>query len=631
MTDTHNSVSRTFDPAQTALFPDGGECGALFRSMDWARHPLGPVQHWPSIVQNTLSIMLGSRQAMFLTWGPQNHMLYNDAYAVMCGKRHPASFGAAMATVWHDIWDTVEPLVATVKAGESIHLDNITFVMHRNGYPEVTHFSFSYTPLRDNQNTVEGLFCACVETTEKVRLQRALDHERIQLSQIFEHAPNFIMKMSGPNHIIEVVNPVARRLIGDNDVIGKSVADAFPEVIEQGFVALLDTAYKSGAPQTGEGAKVSLRRLASGVLEDRFVDFVYQPTMAPDGAALGILSIGTDVTDRVLAQTALAESEQFLRSIIAASPDCIKVVTLDGHITFFSDGGRAIMEVPDGHAMEGLAWPDLWGDAEKPMVLDALAQARAGNAARFQGYADTLAGHRSYWDVRVTPMRDAQGTTNRVLVVSRDITHLKQIEDERQTLTTELSHRLKNAFAMVQSVINQTLRQAKSVSEGREILSGRVRALAAAQDILTQSMTSEMRVDQVVEAALLPHRTGEGRFVIAGPKVSINGRQSLGLSLALHELATNATKYGALSGTGGIVNIGWSADMVGAFSFHWQESGGPVVSPPAHNGFGSILIEKIVATYFNGAGMLRFPATGVTFQLTGTITASDVQEATNPY
>ena len=106
-------------------------------------------------------------------------------------------------------------------------------------------------------------------------------------------------------------------------------------------------------------------------------------------------------------------------------------------------------------------------------------------------------------------------------------------------------------------------------------------------------------------AALLPHYAGEDRFVIGGPVITINGRQSLGLSLALHELATNATNYGALSGDVGRVTINWDIQPDGAFSFDWQESGGPHVTQPARSGFGSVLIEKIVATYFDGAATAR--------------------------
>lgn len=610
---------------------NGGACGALLRGMDWTGHPLGPPDQWPVILQTTVSIILGSRQPMFVCWGPAYHTIYNDSYAVLCGNRHPAALAAPFSQIWFDIWDVVGPMVARVNAGESIHMDDIELLMHRHGYPEEAHFSFSYNPMRNDKNQVVGMFCACAEITEQVMLRRELDHERARLGQLFEQAPSFIVKLDGPEHVFEMANPAYMRIIGHRDVIGKPVAQALPEIAGQGYIDLLDFVLASGETTRTDGAKVSLQRTPGDPLEDRFIDFVYQPVKDTSGKSTGVIAAGVDVTDRTHALSALQSSEQFLRSVISASPDCIKVLDLDGRIGFMSEGGRLIMEMPQDQVIDGQFWPDFWQEPGKTDALASLEKARQGASARFQGYAETMAGNRRYWDVRVTPMLNAQDQPNRILAVSRDITYLKRIEEEREQVMNEVSHRLKNAFGMVQSLINQTLRQAGSLQDGRDILSGRVRALANAQDILTRSLASEMRIDEVVEAALLPHRAGEGRFVITGPVAVINGRQSLGLSLALHELATNATKYGALSEPAGTVSIGWNIQPDGTFSFHWQESDGPPVAPPARSGFGSILIEKIVATYFDGSATLDFPTSGVAFRLTGKIAPRDAADATDPY
>jgi two-component sensor histidine kinase len=194
-----------------------------------------------------------------------------------------------------------------------------------------------------------------------------------------------------------------------------------------------------------------------------------------------------------------------------------------------------------------------------------------------------------------------------------------------------LSHRLKNAFSMVQSIISQTLRHATSIQSARDILTGRVRALADAQDILTRSLLGEMQIEEVVLAALAPHRTGQGRFSINGPAAQISGRQGLGLSLALHELCTNATKYGALSTDEGSIDIGWNVRPGGAFTFDWREQGGPPVNAPTREGFGSVLIEKVVATYFAGSAALNFDASGVIFRLSGNIAVSEPTDLPNPY
>ena len=627
---TSANLAAVRDASFLPFLQNGGECGAMLRRMDWSRHPLGLPECWPVALQTTVSIILGSPQPMYVCWGPDFHLLYNDAYAALCGKRHPAAQAMPFADVWFDIMETVGPLMARVRAGESVHVENLDLTMYRHGYAEKAHFAFSYTPMRDAENAVVGLFCTCQETTRQVNLQRDLEHERARLGQMFEQAPSYIAMLEGPDHVFAFANPMFSRLIRNREAVGKPVRVVMPEIAGQGYIAMLDSVLATGTAIRIDGAKVDLQH-PGGDRETRFIDFVYQPVRNVAGTVTGVFVDGIDVTGRMQALTALQSSEQFLQSVLGASTDCIKVLDLDARIIFINSGGRAVMEVPDAARIDGVRWPDLWKSPDQAEAVKAVAAARAATPTIFQGYADTFSGNRRYWDVRVTPMLNLDGQTDRILVVSRDITYLKRIEEEREQVMTEVSHRLKNAFGMVQSVVNQTLRQAGSLDEGRTVLSGRIRALAAAQDILTQSITSEMQINAVVDAALLPHRTGDARFEIDGPVITISGRQSLGLSLALHELATNATKYGALSGDTGRVIIGWHLGAGGAFQFDWQETGGPQVTTPARTGFGSVLIEKIVAPYFDGAATLEFHPDGVHFRLAGVIAPPELRDVSNPY
>lgn len=345
----------------------------------------------------------------------------------------------------------------------------------------------------------------------------------------------------------------------------------------------------------------------------------------------GISVAGVGVTERSIATAELESSEQLLRSVLAASSDCIKVLTLDGRLIYMSDGGRLIMQVPQDAEIEGQVWTDLWKSPCKSEAVAALDLARTSVNAVFQGYAETFAGNRRFWDVRVTPMLDQAGRPERILVVSRDISYIKQIEQEREHLAQELLHRLKNAFSMVQAVISQTLRRASSVEEGHRVLSGRIRALAAAQDILTRSNQDAMSIDAVIAAALTPHDGGDGRFTVSGAPATISGQQGLGLSLALHELATNATKYGALSTGDGRIVVNWDVRAGGAFSFSWTEIDGPPVAPQREQGFGSVLIRQVVSTYFDGTATLEFPASGAVFHLDGSICVTDPTAAIDPF
>ena len=614
-----NTSHAITEPDVPTFLQNGGAAGRLLRQIDWAQHPLGPPDLWPAVLQTIVGVVLGSQQPMFVSWGPGHHTLYNDGYAEICGTRHPASLGAPLCATWHEIRDVIDPLILRVYAGESIHMEDLVVVMQHKGVVQEAHFAFSYTPLRGENGAVNGLFCACADRTSEVKLKRVLDHERARLAQMFQQTPMFVAMMEGPDHVIKLVNPAFQTLAGHRDMDGKPAIHAFPEVHLQTYIGLLDQVRTTGEAIRVDGAKVSLQRVRGGGLEERHVDFVFQPVHNAAGEVASIFSQGVDVTDRVNALSALQVNEQFLQAVLEASPDCIKVLNLDGDITYMNNKGRALLELPEDEGLCGRSWPSFWLGDNHPKALEALALARSGSNAAFQGYGDTFAGTTRYWDVRLAPMPDAAGRPERILAVSRDISYLRQVEVEREHLMQELSHRLRNAFGMVQSVIGQTLRHAKSLPEGRETLSLRVKALADAQDILTKSVAGDMQIVEVVQAALLPYRTGAGRFTISGPAATISGRQGLGLSLALHELCTNATKYGALSGDRGDVDVSWDVQSGGEFDFRWREIGGPPVSPPEKSGFGSVLIEKVVATYFNGSATLDFHPTGVAFSLSGKI------------
>lgn len=190
-------------------------------------------------------------------------------------------------------------------------------------------------------------------------------------------------------------------------------------------------------------------------------------------------------------------------------------------------------------------------------------------------------------------------------------------EQRQETQNDELAHRMKNMLAIVQAITTQTLRQAETMEAGRLAISSRLAALARAQDILTRSSSAaEADVRHVVKAAIEPYGGIADRITASGPSHRLTAQQALGLSLAIHELGTNASKYGALSVEHGRIDITWSL-VDGTFRFCWIESGGPAVTPPTRRGFGSKLIEQIVGSYFNGTGQLDHDPGGVRFELVG--------------
>lgn len=206
------------------------------------------------------------------------------------------------------------------------------------------------------------------------------------------------------------------------------------------------------------------------------------------------------------------------------------------------------------------------------------------------------------------------GAAVRFIGTIRDISKLKHAELQQQLLTRELEHRMKNTMAMVGAIASQTFRTASTKEEARTIFDARLRALNHAHDVLVQSSWTSAPIRTVVEGALAPHRTGDGRIAIDGPTVDLTAKQALSLALALHELATNATKYGALSVPGGTIDVRWDcipSDDRPILRFGWREKGGPAVSLPSRRGFGSRLIESTLSSDFGGSVEVGYPPEGV--------------------
>jgi signal transduction histidine kinase len=166
-----------FDP-NLDFTSDGGETGAALRALDWAANPLGALETWPQSLRTVAGIMLNSSLPMYVAWGPELRLLYNDSYRQILGAKaaHPERvLGQPFRDVWADVWHLVGPMLEATLRGQPLWFEDHAFTLVRNGYPEPMYASFSTSPIRDESGGIAGVHCVCTETTGKVRSQQERD------------------------------------------------------------------------------------------------------------------------------------------------------------------------------------------------------------------------------------------------------------------------------------------------------------------------------------------------------------------------------------------------------------------------------------------------------------------------
>jgi PAS domain S-box-containing protein len=383
---------------KSKVFPsflkDGGAVGALMRAHDWSTHPLGEPAGWAPSLKTVVGLMLHSKTPVYLVWGPQLSFLYNDAYLDMLGRKHPAALGQPFDQVWAEIWEVLAPLVRQVFSGESVHFEDAFFTLRRKGNDEDEQawFNFSYAPVHDLGGAVAGLYCTLIETTGQVQAQKHQREETRRLYSLFEQAPSFMAVVREPSHIYELANSAYCRLVGTHALIGKPFANEQVRVIEgKTYIALLDQVYATGKPFIGKARPLTLLRAPPEEgLEQRFIDFIFQPITGADGAVNGIFIEGSDVTAHVRTEDALRknrrnalETAQRLDALLEAAPVGIILSDTQGQLLRVNPANRRLWGAhPLAHSTNRYEdWKGWWADGSarhgQPLAPHEWALARA--------------------------------------------------------------------------------------------------------------------------------------------------------------------------------------------------------------------------------------------------------------
>lgn len=349
------------------------------------------------------------------------------------------------------------------------------------------------------------------------------------------------------------------------------------------------------------------------------VPFIPYPTPLHDtsGKLVGALNMLVDISDRKQVE----HSAHLLAAVVESSDDAIASKDLNGIVASWNRGAERLF----GYTAEEMIGKSITIIIPSDRLHEeAHVLARIRRGERIEHY-ETIRRRKdaSLVDISLTvsPIRRTDGRIVGASKIARDITERKRAQLRHELLTREIHHRTKNLFAVVQSVVARSFADKRSLQDAETAVLSRLRSLAQTHVMLVEKDWQGADIAQVVRVEMEPYA---GRVTIAGPAVILSAQAAQNFALAIHELATNAAKYGALSNPRGGVDIIWTVSKPNGyqeFNFRWQERNGPPVEPPTRRGFGSAVLEQVMAEYFDMPTRIEFEATGVRYELRGSLDA----------
>jgi len=482
---------------------------------------------------------------------------------------------------------------------------------------DVRIWTQSWTPVFDGKGEVVAASIISIEVTEARRAEVTLSARANEVRRILDGVIALVGRLD-PDGTLTEANRQAIDAAGiaREDVIGRKFWDcywwSFSEASQDRLRAAVERA-AAGEPQRYD---VEVR-----VADDAriWIDFQLMPQFGPGGEVIEIVPSAVDITDRRRAEEALRTNLDRLRTILSVSQVGVAIAHADGRVT---EANRAFLQMVgrSGEELRGgkIDWREHLSvrtdGAWRRLVTDGTLGPMEITLRRRDG--------------RETPTLASAGLLDarrrELVAFFLDRTRQKADAEHRELLLLELKHRVKNMLATVQAIAKQTARNTESRPAFVEALTGRLHAMARAHDLVTEKSTGEVCLRDLILAQVGPYVTHDGQIASGGPPMRIMPEAANALGLVLHELATNAAKYGALSTNGGRVTIRWDAaadqKMVRIL---WSEDGGPPVTAPARRGFGTTLIESSLSHGLGGEISLAYDPSGFRAEMTLPATSLD--------
>lgn len=473
-------------------------------------------------------------------------------------------------------------------------------------------------PNFDDTGAFRGLIGVNVDTTERVEAEQALRESERRFRQLADAMPQLVWT-AGPGGAVDYWN---MRIDRYADAVGARGTLDWQRLVHPKDLAATGEAWLAAEAAGAEYQFTHRLRMRDGTY--RWHLSRADPALDEAGRIARWFGTATDVHDLRLAQEKLQEGEQ--RQRVAASAAGLGVFEWDiqADRTIFENARTyEILGLdPDGPTIgfaefrENFLLPDDIAAVEKAIAEATVPGTVLNATCRIRRRSD---GEVRSLDIAGSFVFDENGAPHRLVGVVADVTDRRRAEEMRELLVDELNHRVKNTLAVVQALAKQTFETNGERDRRTDAFAGRLAALAFAHKLLSTEGWTRAYLADVVRQTLPFDAGAEPRVVASGPPVVLNPKQAVTMAMTLHELYTNAAKYGALSDPRGSVELRWSVGPGDRLTLRWTERDGPPVVAPTRRGFGSRMIEQALAAEFDAAVRLDFRPEGLTCTMEATL------------
>ncbi|KPP92201.1 PAS domain S-box protein [Erythrobacter sp. HL-111] len=591
-------------PGETAM-------ARRIRKTDWSATPLGPVRDWPPEVRSLLMMMLGAPLPMNMYLGRDLLLLYNDPACEIFGDKHTAALGRPARETFPEVWETMGDRLERVLAeGRPLTLEDIPTALGRNGTVQEAVFNLHSTPiLRNGEGEPIGVISVYEEKTGTALTERAIRKSEERFRQFGDASPDVIWMIDATGERFEYISPAfetvwgvkRRRVLGDRSAMAKFIHSADRERVGQVAARVF----------SGERAQVDYRILRPDG-EVRHIHEVGFAIREPDGDRIvRIGGIAQDRTDRVRQRKALEDSERRFRTLVEGIPQLVWSARDGAEWTWSS---RQWAEFT-GQSLEqslGRGWVEAIHPDDRETACGSWRRAEAEGFFQSELRVRRASDGAYRWFQFQASLVENEGSVPDWLGTATDVEEMMELQERQKLLLAELQHRVRNLLAMVRSIIRQSAEGHKDVDDYVAHLTGRIDAMARTQVMLTRKAGAAIDLESLIRDEL-SRVAEEERLALSGPVVELSAKAAEVLTLAIHELATNSIKYGAL-GCEGRLAIRWfvtNRENGEWLEVMWEEACPDRVAEASRRGFGTELIEGRVPYELKGEGTMRVRPDGL--------------------